>query len=158
MSILDDSILVDPIEVLFEVRVEPLGTFGDEYARRMQDAIIKSAEGSPEWFADRVYNMTATNNNEFVCWLHNIIERIIPYGDVDINEYVAFWYGVPEVPDRRLSIMMKTAGYGQYRLKIWDKKFEQQYRGINPYLYDAFLQSYPSGTNSYDRLNTILNS
>lgn len=161
MSILNDNILSDPIDVLFDINVcikcinLPSRSLLP-HAQHMRESIINAADARREWFAKSIYNLKATYNDEFTSWLCDVLTSSFPSWEIMVGTYVCFWYGVPEVPDRMITISIETIGHGNYQLKIFDKRFRQLYHGIDPKIYDKFLQSQPSGTNGYDLLNAIL--
>lgn len=162
MSVLGNDIFDDPIEILFSIGVSTAGELmrsrrPNPTVKLMREAILNAANNHKKWFAESVYNLKATGNDEFTSWLCEILSSAFPSWEIMVSTYVCFWYGVPEVPNRMATISIETIGHGIYQLKIIDKRFEQQYKGINPEIYDKFLSSQPTGTNGYDLLNTILN-
>ena len=111
MSLLNDNILSDPVDVLFDINV---------------------CAG---------HDMKATGNDEFIMWLCIVLQHAFPGWELTVGAYACFWYGVPEVPARMMTIRIETIGHGVYQLKIIDKRFALQYWGIDTMIYDTFLRS-----------------
>lgn len=159
MGVLTSNIMSDQIEVMYDIRVERLGQTPNpafhEFAKAMTETIISAADREPEWFGYAVHEMRECNNATFDYWLEDILTEAFSQYCPNVGTFVAFHYGCPEAPIRIMTFSIETL-CGAYRLKIIDRAFGLQYKGVNPEVYDKFLRSSPASTNGYSLLNKLL--